>query len=135
MGIAPAAPATLGDNKVLAGGHIHNNLIAFGIPNHRAPGHLDGQCLTPFAVTVFSGAVSTGLGGVFSFITEVKQGRHIVIDLQNDITAVTAVAAVRAAGCHIFFPVKGNGAVTAATADDGDAYFIYKHRISSFVKG
>ena len=44
---------------------------------------------------------------------------------------MAAVAAVGAAGGHIFFPVKGYGTVTATAANDCDPYFIYKHEHTS----
>ena len=56
-----------------------------------------------------------------------KQGRHIVIDPQDDVAAMTAVAAIGTAGCHIFLPVECHRTVAASAADHGDSNFIYKH--------
>ena len=40
---------------------------------------------------------------------------------------MSAVAAVRAAGGHIFFPVERHRSIAAPSADDGDAHFIHEH--------
>ena len=45
---------------------------------------------------------------VLALVAEVHQGGHIVIHLQNDGAAPAAVAAVRPAGSHVFFSVKGH---------------------------
>ena len=137
VGIAPAAPAALGQDEVLPGGHIHDDLIAFRIPNHRAPGHLDDQVLAPLARHLPALAVDTGLSGVLALVAEVQQGGQVVVDPENDAAAVAAVAAVRAAGGHIFFPVEGHRTVAAPAANDGNSNFIYKHRFitSKFVNG
>ena len=42
-----------------------------------------------------------------------------------------AVAAVRAAGGHIFFPVERHRSIAAPSADDGDAHFIHEHSCTS----
>ena len=49
--------------------------------------------------------------------------------MEHHAPAVTAVAAVRPAGGHIFFPVEGHRAVAAPAADDRDPHLIYKHSI------
>ena len=73
-------------------------------------------------------AVYTGGRHIFALVAEVHQGGHIVIHLHDDAAAVAAVAAVRAAGGHIFLPVKGDHAVAAVAGTDGDARGIYKRR-------
>ena len=64
-------------------------------------------------------------------IAEVQQGGQIVVDPEDHTAAVTAVAAVGAAGGNIFFPVEGHRPVAALAAADGDSNFIYKHSVSS----
>ena len=56
--------------------------------------------------------------------------------LLRDSTAVAAVAAVRAAGGHVFLPVEGHGSVAAVAGPDGDAGFIDEsicHNATSFI--
>ena len=127
MGIAPAAPAALGDDKIFLGGHIHNDGIGFRIPDHGAPGHLDDQGVATLAGHIPALAILACLGGIFALIAEVQQCGQIVIHTENDTAAVTTIAAIRAAGCHIFFPVEGNGAIAALTAADSNSNLIYKH--------
>ena len=102
---------------------------------HGAPGYVDDQGFSPLAGHFPAHAVDTCLSSVLSLIAEVQQGGHIVVDPQDDAAAVTAVTAVRAAGCHIFFPVEGHGTIAAATAADCNSNFIYKHLISSYGEG
>ena len=132
MTVAPTTTATLGDDKVFAGGHVHDDLIGSGIPDHGSSGNLNDHMLAAFAVHISALTVDTGGRCVFALIPEVQKGGQIVVYTQDHIAAMTAVAAVRAAGCYIFLPVKGNRTVTTAAAAYGDTHFIYKHRETSF---
>ena len=134
MGIAPAAATALGDDEILIGGHIHNDLIGLGIPHNSASGNLDDQILAPLAGHLTAQTVDTCLCSILALITEIQQRGHMVADTQHNAAAVTAVAAVRAAGSHVFFTVECHRTVAAATADDRDSNFIYKHRKSSFCR-
>ena len=63
---------------------------------------------------------------IFALVAEVHQGGHVVVHLQDDGAAVAAVAAVGAAGGHVFLPVEGHRAVAAVAGPDGDPRFINK---------
>ena len=132
MGVAPAAPSAPGDDKILPGGHIYDDLVGFGIPHHRAPGDINHKVFTPLARHFPAHAVDARTGLILALIAKIQQCGQIVVDMENHAAAVTAVAAVGTAGGHIFFPVEGHRAVTAPSADDGDAYFIYKHKKPPF---
>ena len=99
------------------------------------PGHVDDQILSPLARHFPTHAVDAGTGLVLALIAEVQQGGQIVVDVEHHAAAVTAVAAVGAAGGHIFFPVEGHGTVAAPSANDCNANLIYKHSISLHVLG
>ena len=129
--IAPAAPSAPGENEVLAGGHVHDDLAGGGVPHHGAPGHLHNEGFAALAAHFSAQPVLTRLGGVFALVAEVQQGGQIVVDPEDHTAAVTAVAAVGAAGGDIFFPVEGHRTVAALAAADGDSNFIYKHSVSS----
>ena len=58
VGIAPAAATALGDNKVLTGGHIYNDLVCFCVTDHSASGHLNDQRLSPLAAHAAALSVS-----------------------------------------------------------------------------
>ena len=134
--VAPAAPAALAKNEGLAVGHILDDLAGLGIPDERASGDPDGETLAVLAALAAALAVYTGGCHIFALVAEVHKGGHIVIHLHNDAAAVAAVAAVRAAGGHVFLPVEGHGSVTAVAGPDGNAGFIDEsicHNATSFI--
>ena len=131
MGIAPAAPSALGKNEILAGGHVHNDLIRFGVPHDGAPGNLDDQVFAPFARHFSTLTADAGGGLVLALVAEIQKSGQVVVDPENDAAAMSAVAAVRAAGGHIFFPVERHRSIAAPSADDGDAHFIHEHSCTS----
>ena len=88
---------------------------------------MDDEGFTPLAAHVPSGAVGSGLGGVLPLVPEVQECGEVVVHPEDDAATMTAVAPVRAAGGHIFFPVEGHGPIAASAAAHGDAYLIYKH--------
>ena len=74
MGIAPAAPSALGENEVLAGGHVHDDLICFGVPHDGAPGNLDNQVFAPFARHFPTLTADTGGGLILALVAEIQKG-------------------------------------------------------------
>ena len=131
MGIAPAAPSALGEDEVLAGGHVHNDLICFGVPDDGTPGNLDDQVFPSLARHFSALTADTGGGLVLALVAEIQKSGQVVVDPENDAAAMPAVAAVRAAGGHIFFPVERHRSIAAPSADDGDAHFIHEHSCTS----
>ena len=119
--VAPAAVAAAAEDEGLVGGHVHDDLFRLRIPDHGAPRHFQDQGSAVFAGALLAGAVAAVLGDVFALVAEVHQGGHAVVYLQDHVAAAAAVAAVRAAGCHVFFPVKGHRAVAAGPGLDQDA--------------
>ena len=120
MHIAPAAPASLTEDVGLGGGHILDDLAGLGVPHQGAPGDPDHEVLAVLAGFPGALAVHAVGGHVFALVAEVHQGGHVVIHLQDDAAAPAAVAAVRAAGGHVFLPVEGHDAVTAVAGLHGD---------------
>ena len=127
VGIAPASPAPLGQNEILPGGHIHNDLVRFRVSYHGAPGDFDDQGLSPLAAHVPALAVLARLGGILALIAEIQQGGQIVVDPQDHAAPMAPVSPIGAAGGHIFLPVEGHGTVAALAAQDCNPNFIYKH--------
>ena len=74
MGIAPAAPSALGEDEVLAGGHVHDDLICFGVPDDGTPGNLDDQVFSPFARHFPALTADTGGSLILSLIAEIQKG-------------------------------------------------------------
>ena len=131
MGIAPAAPSALGEDEVLAGGHVHNDLICFGVPDDGAPGDFDDQVFAPFARHFPTLTADTCGGLILALVAEIQKSGQVVVDPENDAAAMPAVAAGRAAGGHIFLPVERHRSIAAPSADDGDAHFIHEHSCTS----
>ena len=50
----------------------------------------------------------------------------MIINLEHDVAAAAAIAAVRPAGCNVLFPVEGNRTVAASACVDAYAGFINK---------
>ena len=126
MLIAPAAATAFDHGPILTVGHIVHHGAAFLIANHGAPGNADNQSLAALARAAFALTVSTVGSHIFPLVTEIHQGRHIVVHAENHVAALAAVTTVRAAGCNIFFTVECHRSVAALAGSHGNGYFIYK---------
>ena len=124
MLVAPAAAPALAQHEGRVVGHVLDDLAAFGIPHQRAPGHLDGQALAVLAGLAAALSVHAVAGHIFALVAEVHQGGHVVVHLQDDGAAVSAVAPVGAACGDIFFPVERHRPVAAVAGADGDACLV-----------
>ena len=124
--VAPAAPAALAQNVGLLVAHVLDDLVGLGVPDQSTPGNADDHIRAVLAG--FSGTLTVhAVGGhVLTFIAEVHQGGQIVVHLQDDGAALAAVAAVRAAGRHIFFTVERYHAIAAVAGPDRDTGFVNK---------
>ena len=129
MLVAPAAPASLAEDEIGGIGHILDDLVRGQIAHDGASGHLDDQVFAIFAAAALALSVLAVRRGIFALVAEVHQRGQVIIDAQDDGAAVAAVAAVRAACGHVFFPVEGHCAVAARTGLDRNAYFINKHEV------
>ena len=124
VAVAPAAPTAFAEDIGLAARHVLHDLAGLCVPHQRAPWNLDDQICAVLAGLPGPLAVGAVASHVLALVAEVHQGGHIVIHLQNDGAAPAAVAAVRPAGSHIFFPVKGHGTVAAVPCPDRDSGLI-----------
>ena len=124
--IAPAAPAALAEDIGLAAAHVLNDLIGFSVPHQRAPGDADHQVGAVLARLAAALTVHAVFCHVFALVAEVHQGGHVVVHLQDNGAALAAVAAVRAAGRHIFFAVERHCAVAAVARPDRDPGLVDK---------
>ena len=127
--VAPAAPASLAEDEIGGIRHILDDLVRGQIAHDGASGHLDDQVFAIFAAAALALPVLAVRRGIFALVAEVHQRGQVIIDAQDDGAAVAAVAAVRAACGHVFFPVEGHCAVAARTGLDRNAYFINKHEV------
>ena len=128
VGVPPAAAPALCGGELIHFGHICHHGPALILPDDGAARHTDDKAFTLTAVAAAALAILPAGGGVFPPVAEVRQRGEVVVHLKDDVPAASAVAAVRSACSHIFFTVKGDGAVTAVARLDVDDRIIYKHK-------
>ena len=81
-----------------------------------------------FAKAAFGAAILPVLGGKFALVAKIRQRGAAVVRDKHHIAAHAAVAAIRAAGCDIFFAVKRHRAVAAVAGAHLYFSYIYKHK-------
>ena len=128
MLVAPATAAALAEDKVRIVGHILDDLVRCGIAHDRTARDLNDKVLAALAGAARALPVLTGCRSVFALVAEVHQRGEVVVHAQDDIAALAAVAAVRAASGHIFLAVEGNGTIAAVARLHRNLDFINKHR-------
>ena len=111
--VAPAALAALCHHHGLVGRDVGNDKAAFGLFHQRAARHADDKVLRVFSVAARAAAVFAARRRILALIAEIHQGGKVWVGHKHNVAAAPAVAAVRPAGRHIFFPVERNGAVAA----------------------
>ena len=126
--VAPAAAPAARRHKRLARGHIVHDRAAVGIAQQRAARHTDAQTLAHAAGAALVLTVGAVGGHVFALVAKIHERGHVVVHLEDDVAAASAVAAVRAAGSHVFLAVEGHRAVAAVACTHGDGHFINKWR-------
>ena len=97
----------------LVGRDVGNDKAAFGLFHQRAARHADDKVLRVFSVAARAAAVFAARRRILALIAEIHQGGKVWVGHKHNVAAAPAVAAVRPAGRHIFFPVERNGAVAA----------------------
>ena len=132
MRVAPATAAALRDNDVFVCGHVRHDAAGLRIADQCAARHGNDERLCAFAEAALAAAVFAALCGVLALVAEIRQRGEVIVHAEHDVAAATAVAAVRAAGSHVFFTVKSHGAVAAVTGFYLDLSYIDKHNSSSF---
>ena len=115
MGVAPAAAAALCGNERGLFGHIRHNGVRLRLADYRSARNLDDKILAVFAAPTSAVAAFSVGSGVFSLVAEVREGREIIVNLEYDISALAAVAAVGTAGRDIFLAVESHRAVAAVS--------------------
>ena len=96
------------------------------IPDQGASRNPNLQIGSVLSRAAFALAVRAVGGSVFSLITEVHQGRHIIIRDKDNASATAAVSSVRTAGRDVFFSVERDRTVSALSGVQVDSCFINK---------
>ena len=126
--VAPAAAPAARGHERLARGHVVHDRAAVRVAQQRAARHADVQALAHTAGAALALTVGTVAGHIFALVAKVHERGHVVVHFKDDVAAAPAVAAVRAAGGHIFLAVEGHCAVAAVARAHGDGHFINKWR-------
>ena len=85
-----------------------------------------------FTFLTFTRTVHTVLSDILSLISEIHKSSHTKLNFKYNITALTAVTAVRTSCRNILFTMKRYCAVTALTGLYKNFSLIYKHIYSPF---
>jgi len=88
------------------------------IENLGADGYIQNDVITAGAGAVAAHAVNATLGFEMLLVTIIDQGIQAFDRLDQDMTATTAIAAVRAAIFDVFLTPEADAAVTACTGLD-----------------
>src|SRR3990172_2222464 len=103
MGITLAAAAALAGHEFLpVFHHVGEKLACFGVFYNGPYRELYDKVKPVPSGAKASHASLTRFGLILFFVTEVQQACHAAFDDEHDVTAASAVAAVRAALWHIF---------------------------------
>ena len=115
MLVAPAALAAARGDEGLAVGHVVHYAAGLGIAYERAARNADIQAFAVLAGAALALTVRARSRDVLALISEVHQRGHVVVDNENDIAALAAVAAVGTARSDILLAVERDGAVAAVS--------------------
>jgi hypothetical protein len=126
--VAPAAAPAARGHERLARGHVVHDRAAVRVAQQGAARHADVQALAHAAGAALALTVGAVGGYIFSLVAKIHERGHVVVHFKDDVAAAPAVAAVRAAGSHVFLAVKGHCAVAAVACAHGDGHFINKWR-------
>ena len=127
MGVAPAAVAALCRDIRLVIRHILHDLSGFLVADDRAARHADHEVRAILALAALAAARLARRSHVFLLVAEVEKRGQVVVHLEDDRTASSAVAAVRTARRNILFAVEADLAVAALAGHDLDLGNINKH--------
>ena len=108
--------------------HIQKQSARGLFPHHRSRRHLDDHVFSGLTGAPVGRAVSAVAGLKMPLEAEIHQRMHPFRGQKHHIAAPSAVAAVRAACGHVFFPVEGHAAVAAVAGLHPDIDNIYKKR-------
>ena len=124
--VAPAASAALAEDEIGGVGHILDELVRFRVAHDGAARHADREILALLAELARALTVHAVVGDVFALVAKVHQRGHVVVDNEDDVAAVAAVAAVGAARGDVLFAVERHRAIAALARAAEDARLINK---------
>ena len=127
MVVSPSAPAAVQQDPGFPGGvHVRHHPAALRLPDDGPYRHLDDQILALSAAAHPAHPVSAVFRCVFALESEIQQGVHVFIRVEQDVSALSAVPAVRSAVLDIFLPVEAGGSVSAVPRLHRDLHPVHK---------
>ena len=127
VNVSLSAATAFCQNLWFIGREVCHNPARCSVADHGSTGNPNDQIRCASSGTIPSTAIFPSLCHIFSLIAEVNQRGEVIVYLKDDVAAFSAVSAVRSTGCHIFFSMKGDCAVSAVSGFDFDFRLIYKH--------
>src|SRR5687767_13380826 len=128
MDVAESAAAALGDDDFFARlGEVGQQFLGLGVPDDGAGRDVDVKVLTGFAVTLATAAGAAVFGQEALVELKRQQARQALPNLEADIAAAAAIAAVGAAARHIFFAAERARTPAAVAGFDVDLGAIDEH--------
>ena len=126
VAVAAASPGKENDSPVVTG-HIGNDFSAFGFFDNSAFRNLNYDVFAILAAAVAFAAFLPVYRLLFADMPEIGQGVQAFVHLENNISAPSAVSAVRAAVRYILFSAERNVTVPAFAASDINSRSVCKH--------
>ena len=117
MGVAAASPASFCHNDFLSVlNKISNHFTGFSVFNKRTGRHLDNMISAVASVFFLALSVPPSFGHKMRVVTKINEGAEPRGGFNDNIAAISSIAAVRAAFGDKFFPAKADAAVAAVAA-------------------
>ena len=130
MHVSFTAPSSPEDHFTeIVSGHIRNDFPGGSVGYDRSFRDLQYDILAVSAVAAFLSAFFSILSLIFAAIAVFSKGILPFIDFHDHVAAFTAVSAVRASVCHVFFTAKADMAVSAFPGPDDDLRSVCKHSL------
>jgi hypothetical protein len=133
MRVALAPSAAARNNYALTSSlQITHQLTRCGVTDNGSDWDIDDAVVTAVPVTVAAHAMLPAAGFVELLVTQIEQCRELRIGNRDDITAVAAVAAARAAARNEFLTAKTDAAAPAVPGDDANLDFVNEFHAKNY---
>src|ERR1700728_4764049 len=128
MPIPAAASASARREHALARrGQIEKLYAGLVVENHSADWNLQDGVRAGFAMAIGTFAMAASVGAKFAIVAVAQQRIVVGIRFEVDVSAITAVAAGRAAARDVLLPAECDAAISAVAALYRNFGFVNKH--------
>ena len=128
------APSAAGRNNyaLTSGLQIADQLTRCCVTDDGSDRDFDDAVVAAVPVTVAAHAMLPAAGFVELLVTQIEQCRELRIGNGDDVTAVSAVAAARAAARNEFLAAKTDAAAPAVPGDDANFDFVNEFHAKNY---